>query len=230
MSRWDRQFFSTTRGQIVTLLRRTRQTVDDLASLLGLTDNAVRAHLSRLERDGLVQQRGVRRGERRPAVVYELTPEAESLFPKAYAPALARLLDAIQAQASPADVDRLLRDAGQRLASSAVPADAEALSAPARHDDAPSARPDNRDAAARLQLAADALAQLGGLAEVHRDADGNLELRSVSCPLSDLAREHPEVCRLAEALVTKVSRLEVREHCQRDIPNEPPRCVFAAQV
>jgi predicted ArsR family transcriptional regulator len=248
VSRWDRQFFSTTRGQIVTLLRRTRQTVDDLASLLDLTDNAVRAHLSRLERDGLVQQRGMRRGERRPAVVYELTPEAESLFPKAYAPALARLLDAIQAQASPADVDRLLRDTGQRLASSAAPpdrdassggvrgghasarpADSDASSAAARRGRA-GAGPDNRDTAARLQLAADALAPLGGLAEVHRDDSGNLELRSVSCPLGELVPRHPELCKVAEAFVAEVSGLEVRERCQRDLPNEPPRCVFAAQV
>jgi predicted ArsR family transcriptional regulator len=210
VSRWERQFFSTTRGQIVTLLRRTRQTVDDLASLLGLTDNAVRAHLSRLERDGLIQQRGLRRGERRPAAIYELTPEAESLFPKAYAPALARLLEALAAHTSPDEVDRLVRDAGQRLASSAAPAD--------------------RDAATRLQAAADALAQLGGLAEVHRDDAGNLELRSFSCPLGELVPDHPELCRLAEALVAQISRLEIRERCQRDVPNEPPRCVFAAQV
>src|SRR5215471_5815189 len=56
------RFFTSTRGKIVTLLRRESQTVEELARALDLTDNAVRAHLMVLERDGLVRQRGSRRG------------------------------------------------------------------------------------------------------------------------------------------------------------------------
>lgn len=52
----DERFFASTRGQVVTLLRRGSRTVDELAGTLGLTDNAVRAHLAGLERDGLVTQ------------------------------------------------------------------------------------------------------------------------------------------------------------------------------
>ncbi len=57
-TRWDQKFFASTRGQIVTLLRRTSYTVEELAQAVGLTDNGVRAHLAILERDGIVQQRG----------------------------------------------------------------------------------------------------------------------------------------------------------------------------
>ena len=49
-----RKFFGSTRGRIVTLLRRRGQTVDDLAAEVELTNNGVRAHLATLERDGLV--------------------------------------------------------------------------------------------------------------------------------------------------------------------------------
>ena len=56
LSRSDERFFASTRGQIVTLLRRALRTVDELAGELGLTDNAIRAHLAALERDGLVTQ------------------------------------------------------------------------------------------------------------------------------------------------------------------------------
>jgi predicted ArsR family transcriptional regulator len=38
------RFFESTRGRIVTLLRRTAMTTEELAKALGLTDNAVRAH------------------------------------------------------------------------------------------------------------------------------------------------------------------------------------------
>src|SRR6266496_4119842 len=77
------RFFASTRGRIVTLLRRNSRTVEELAQELTLTDNAVRAHLATLERDGIVQQRGVRRGSGKPSYIYDLTPEAEYLFPKA---------------------------------------------------------------------------------------------------------------------------------------------------
>jgi predicted ArsR family transcriptional regulator len=65
------------------LLRHGDRTVEELAQALGLTDNAVRAHLVTLERDRLVRQTGLRRGTSRPAYAYSLTPAAERLFPKA---------------------------------------------------------------------------------------------------------------------------------------------------
>src|ERR1051325_6738085 len=80
----DRRFLESTRGQVITLLRGEPRTVEELAGLLELTDNAVRAHLTTLERDGLVRQSGVRRGPRKPHFTYTLTPEAERLFPQAY--------------------------------------------------------------------------------------------------------------------------------------------------
>ena len=82
---WNRWFFASRRGQIITLLRRSSRTVDELAQVLGLTHTAVRAHLAALERDGLVQQRSERRGGGKPSLVYDLTPAAEYLFPKSYA-------------------------------------------------------------------------------------------------------------------------------------------------
>jgi predicted ArsR family transcriptional regulator len=88
----NQRFFASTRGRIVVLLRRGGQTVEELAHTLGLTDNAVRAHLITLERDGLVQQQGARPGKRKPSVVYDLAPAAEDLFPKAYGPVLRQLL------------------------------------------------------------------------------------------------------------------------------------------
>lgn len=93
---WDQKFFDSMRGQIVTLLRSAGYTVKELARALNLTGNGVRAHLATLERDGIVRQRGsVPRGSSgcKPAYIYELTPEAEDLFPKAYEPVLRQLLD-----------------------------------------------------------------------------------------------------------------------------------------
>ena len=65
---WNQRFLSTTRGRIITLLRRAGRSVEELAQALDLTHTAVRAHLAALERDGLVQQRSERRGKRKRCV------------------------------------------------------------------------------------------------------------------------------------------------------------------
>ena len=202
---WDENFFESTRGRMVTLLRRSGRTVEDLAGALGLTDNGVRAHLAVLERDGIVRQRGsVRRssGGGKPAYVYELTLEAEDLFPKAYEPALGRLLDVLVERLGLEESEALLRSVGRRLAESkTVPTDGTRV---------------------RLEAAAGALNELGGLAELE-EQDGALVIRGYSCPLAAVTPDHPEVCRLAEALVTEVAGVPVHERCDR---SERPRCCF----
>jgi predicted ArsR family transcriptional regulator len=202
---WDRRFFESTRGQIVTLLRRSNRTVEDLARALGLTDNAVRAHLAVLERDGIVRQRGsVRRcsGGGKPAYVYELTQEGEDLFPKAYEATLRRLLDILSDQLGPQESEALLRSVGRRLAE--------------EH----STRADG--AHARLETAVEVLNELGGLTELE-ERDGAVVIRGYSCPLASVTPDHPEVCRMAEALVAEVAGVPVHEHCDR---GERPRCCF----
>ena len=77
------------------MLRRSRRTVEELAAELGLSANAIRGHLARLEQDGLIQPQGLRRRVSKPAALYRLTPQAERLFPRAYAELLTDLLDVL---------------------------------------------------------------------------------------------------------------------------------------
>jgi predicted ArsR family transcriptional regulator len=202
---WDEKFFESTRGRIVTLLRRSGRTVEELARAVALTDNGVRGHLAVLERDGIVRQRGsVRRGSGggKPAYVYELTSEAEDLFPKAYESALGRLLDVLAERLGLEESEALLRSVGRRLA--------EGMTVP------------KDDTRARLEAAAGVLNELGGLAELE-ERDGTLFIRGYGCPLSAVTPDHPEVCRLAEALVAEVAGVPVHECCDR---SERPRCRF----
>src|SRR5205809_6475468 len=113
----DKRFFSSTRGRLVTLLRGTRKTVNELAQDLDLTANAVRAHLLSLERDGLIKQSGIQRGTRKPHFAYELTDEAEHLFPKAYDALLNQLITELKVRLTPAMIDEVLREVGRSLAS-----------------------------------------------------------------------------------------------------------------
>src|SRR5215218_10333751 len=191
---WDEKFFESTRGQIVTRLRRSGRTVEELAGPLDLTDNGVRAHLAVLERDGIVRQRGsVRRGSGggKPAYVYELTPEAEELFPKAYEPVLSQLLDVLARQLGAQESEALLRSVGRRIA--------EGQSVP------------DAGVRGRLEAAADVLNELGGLAELEEERNGSFVIRGYSCPLAGVVADHPEVCRMAETLLTELAGVPVYE-------------------
>src|SRR4030095_6554848 len=112
----DKRFFGSTRGRLVTLLRGTTKTVNELAEELELTDNAVRAHLLSLERDGLIRQSGTQRGTRKPHFAYELTDEAEHLFPKAYDALLNRLITVLKTRLTSKALKEVLREAGRSLA------------------------------------------------------------------------------------------------------------------
>ena len=112
----DKRFFGSTRGRIVTLVRGTRKTVNELAEELKLTDNAVRAHLLSLERDGLIRQSGVQRGTRKPHFAYELTDEAEHLFPKAYDALLNQLITVLKTRLTSKALKEVLREVGRSLA------------------------------------------------------------------------------------------------------------------
>ena len=112
----DKRFFESTRGQIVTILRSSPCTVEELAGKLELTDNAVRAHLLTLERDGLVRQSGLRRGPRKPHFTYVLTPEADAIFPKAYDALLNQLIAVLKTRLDQPELEDVLREVGRAVA------------------------------------------------------------------------------------------------------------------
>ncbi len=118
----DERFWGSTRGRIILLLRRGSRTVNELAGELQLTNNAVRTHLTSLGRDGLVHASGMRPGPRKPHITYELTPEADHLFPKVYGPLLHDLVDVLKQRMPPADVEEILRTVGHHMAAEYRPA------------------------------------------------------------------------------------------------------------
>ncbi|MEP6495222.1 MAG: ArsR family transcriptional regulator [bacterium] len=202
------RFMETTRGQMVSLLRRGARTVEDLAGALGLTDNAIRNHLATLERDGIVRPEGVRRGPGagKPAVVYELHPDAETLFSNAYVPVLRTLVDVMVSQLSPEQTDAVLRQVGDQLAKGA-------------------GGKAKGDLNARVRAAAAVLTSLGGDVDVVEE-DGTLRIRGSGCPLAATVADHPQVCCAVETLVAGVTGAAVQSQCQH---GARPRCCFAIQ-
>ena len=199
----DKRFFESTRGQIVTILRGSPCTVEELAGKLELTDNAVRAHLLTLERDGLVRQSGLRRGPRKPHFTYALTPEADAIFPKAYDTLLNQLIAVLKTRLDQPELEDVLREVGRAVA-------------------AGSPAGSNATLEGRVRTAVKLFETIGGSAEIEQQ-DGKFVIRGNGCPLAAAVSVHPEVCGLAETLVAEIVKAPVHEHCNRE---GRPKCRF----
>jgi predicted ArsR family transcriptional regulator len=200
---WLTMLAGETRSRLLRLVRGAARSINDLADALGITDNAVRTHVAALERDGLVRQAGTDRATGgKPARLYELTPQAEELFPKAYALVLTEFVRALRDERGDEAAIAWLRRVGRRLGADSAHAQA--------------------DGAARVAAAAALLESIGGSVEVNDAADGWI-LRSHGCPLAGVVAEDPAVCALAESLVAEVTARRVVERCEK---TGRPRCAF----
>ena len=200
----DHRLFGTTRGKVLVMLCYERQTVDQLAERLRLTRNAVRAQIERLERDGLVAKAGFRRGVRKPHVEYELSLRALELFPRAYEPALVRIMDVLTHRLGAGASRDILHEAARRLL---------------------------RDHLGELrgrtprQRIAESVKKLNGqsLGVDVSEQSGKTVIRSCSCPLASLVATHPEVCGLFASVLGDLLGMKVSESCQK---GESARCCF----
>lgn len=201
--RWTKRLLDSTRGQVILRLREEPQTVADLASALGVTDNAIRTHLTTLERDGLVRQFGERAGFRKPHFSYELTQEADELFPKAYAPVLAKLLEVMKEQLGGPITETLLTEVGRCMAPAA---------------------PENTSSTMeeKLEHALRTLSSMGGQAKIVNE-NGQISICSDGCPLSAATTVHSEACEMVGALISEVVGVPVETACRKE---SSPRCVF----
>jgi predicted ArsR family transcriptional regulator len=193
-----------TRGRLLALLREGAFTVDDLASRLGLTDNAVRFHLASLEASGTVRRQGVRKpaGAGKPADLFTLSVEAEESFSRAYAPVLAACVAELHETMSGQQLVAFLKRVGKRLAKSLGK---ESGSFP------------NRVAnASRL------LNNLGGVTVVE-EHDGVYHIMGRACPLSRAVESDHCVCAAVTTLVGEVVDANVTERCDR---SGRPKCHF----
>jgi predicted ArsR family transcriptional regulator len=202
-TRLDSRFFESTRGKIILQLRAGSKTVNELASMLGLTDNAIRANLLTLERDHLITQSGSVKGFRKPHFSYALTHEARELFPKAYDSLFNGLISEFKSKLSTAALVDSLRSIGRRIGLKAASQDGGSL------DD-------------RLERSLTVLEELGGSAQVTGGKE-KIIIRSEACPFADAVNEHPEVCQVAEAMLQEIVGEPVKEVCDR---TGSPKCCF----
>jgi predicted ArsR family transcriptional regulator len=186
-----------TRRRILELLRiRGGQTIPDLVTALRLTRTAVLSHLAILQAEGFARRQGMRRGTRRPSVLYEATPAADAVFPKGYEAFAAAVLDALSRN----NHDTLTR-ALARVGDAWI------------ERDAPRVR--RLRGRARLEEARKILAERGFM-PVLMTAAGERVLREHNCPLMRLALDHSEICDMVHRwLESLVGEPLTRVRCMR---------------
>jgi predicted ArsR family transcriptional regulator len=177
------RFFQTTRGKIVSELRRRGPaSATDLARSFGLSPNAVRQQLMVLERDGLVAETPVRRGPTKPTYEFSLTADADKLFPQAYDKMLTAVLRELRSQFGTAGVERVFEGLSRRAI------DRARLSVT------------SNDPEQRVAQLTEMLRKTGVVAE-YSLIDGGFALHEHSCPYSSAAKEHPEVCQVIHQVI-----------------------------
>jgi predicted ArsR family transcriptional regulator len=190
-----------TKRRIVELIRRSPMTAPEIASRLSLTYHAVRLHLLALERDGTVRV-VAERGATRPASVFDVAPGVEAGLSRAYVPFASHLTRVLTERLPKRQLDRIMRDVGQRLASS-FPRPAGSL----------------RERAA---AASTLLHELGAPNEVRIEP---LRIQSSGCLLAEAVQGQSTACQAMAAFLGEFLHADVREHCDRsDITR--PRCCF----
>ena len=187
---------SLRRAILVNLRQRGPMSPDALAIHLGASRTGVLQQLHALEEAGLVTRQVERHGVGRPRHRYDVTPEAQDLFPADYDGFAAGLLDAIAAVGGDSLVEEVFaarrRQLGDRLRSRL----AERVS-----PEAPLL--DRVRALAVLQDGA------GYLAEALVGSDGTIRLRENNCAIFHVARETGACCEAEMALFRDVLEVEV---------------------
>jgi predicted ArsR family transcriptional regulator len=199
----------STRMEILELLRRRgRCSAETIANGLDLTPNAIRQHLTNLERDGLVVSQPERSGRGRPALLFALTERADAVFPKRYGQLATMVLQDIQEMGGPEALDELFA----RVA--------------ARHAKAIEKDLDGLGFEEKLNRVVAWIGRAGTLVE-RSEAPEGIRVTIHNCPFRNTALKFPQVCTITPQLITGLTGAAVSQ--SDSIHRRDPYCSFVVQ-
>ncbi len=177
---------SDTRRDLMSILLRHKehgQTLDEMAARLGISRNAVRQHVTAMERDGLVRPVAFRRTGRRPSKAYGLTIEGGEGFPRQYDRLALTMLESLRATLGDEAVESVLTAMVEDLAEPWL-VELEAL-----------------EPEARRRRVVQIMNELGYHANVDAAAEG---VAAVNCVFHNVAAKTRAVCRFDEKLLSRL--------------------------
>jgi predicted ArsR family transcriptional regulator len=199
----------STRMEVLELLRRKgRSSAESIANDLGVTANAVRQHLTNLERDGLVVSQPERSGRGRPALLFGLTERADAVFPKRYGQLATMVLQEVQDMGGPEALD----DVFARIA--------------ARHAAAIEPNLQGLDFDDKLRRVVSWIGRAGTLAEQTETPEG-IKVTIHNCPFRNTALKFPQVCTITPQLISRLTGAAISQ--AESIHRRDPYCSFVVQ-
>lgn len=207
-----------TRLRILQLLQKTgNDTVDGLATTIGLAPATIRRHLDILQRDRLVTFEEVRKKTGRPEYSFHLTEQGHEALPKSYDMLLGSV---IQGVAELTAEDTRGRDGSQILELLFQRLSEEVWS---RHEDEVNGQ--------SLEFRLNALTTLLSEQEFSPEAevtDERLRIRLLNCPFRSVALQNDAVCSLDANLISAMLAVDMeREECIQD---GDAGCMYTAHV
>lgn len=185
--------------QLMRALLKTKSgvTVDELSETLEITRNAVRQHLTSLERDGLVQSASTRPSGGRPHQLYVLSDRGKEFFSRHYAWFAELLLESIQRESGADNFRKRLQSLGTGVATQLLTQNAQP-----------------KTPREKVQRLADLMQDLGYESKSGAAADGTPVIEADNCVFHQLAMKHPEVCDFDLALLSTFTGAKVEhEEC-----------------
>src|SRR5438132_8070104 len=184
----------STRMEVLELLRRKgRSSAETIAGDLGVTANAVRQHLTNLERDGLVVSQPERSGRGRPSLLFVLTERADSVFPKRYGQLATMVLQEVQEMAGPGALDEVFA----RVA--------------ARHAEAIAKDLTGLDFEDKLHRVVNWIGRAGTLVEQSEGPEG-IQVTIHNCPFRNTALKFLQVCTITPQLISSQTGAAVSQY------------------
>ena len=166
-----------TRQEILNSLKvEGSRTADELSRALGISQVAVRQHLSSLEAEQSVVVEIERKGLGRPAHRYRLTPQGDETFPRKYDTLANSMLDELRAWQGDEAISELVKRQRERMRREWQ------------------SRLSGKQTQERISELARLLTELGYMAEAREIAPGSYTLVKRNCPHCAVARNHPETC------------------------------------
>jgi predicted ArsR family transcriptional regulator len=199
----------STRMEVLELLRRKgRSSAESIANDLGVTTNAVRQHLTNLEREGLVGSQPERSGRGRPALLFTLTERADAVFPKRYGQLATMVLQEVQEMGGPEALDEVFERVAERHAA-AIERDLEGLA----FED-------------KMKRVVAWIGRAGTLAEQTESPEG-IKVTIHNCPFRNTALKFPQVCTITPQLISRLTGAAVSQ--AESIHRHDPYCSFVVQ-
>jgi DeoR family suf operon transcriptional repressor len=199
----------STRMEVLELLRRKQAaSAEAISAELGITPNAVRQHLTNLERDRLVRSVPVRTKRGRPVLEFSLTEKADAAFPKRYGQLATMVLTELQEMGGPELLDQVFERVAHRHAGAVAPT-MEGL-----------------DFDQRVERLVEWIARAGTLAEQEDTSEG-IRITIHNCPFRNTALKFPQVCTITPQLIVELLGGPVSQ--EKSIHRRDPYCSFLVQ-